>query len=465
MLAQFELAQKQRGPLLIIVNGVEGSGRHETANQLTGWMDPRHIRVVAFGKPLPEEAVRPRAWRYWHDLPARGTIGIFMGGWYHDLIADRCNDDIDDASFDDALLRVRQHEEMLVAEGVRLLKFWIHLSRPAQKARIKAIEADPDERWRITSDDKRNMRRYNRLRPVWEHVLRQTSIGVAPWFVVEGADARYRELTIGRLTLDALRGAAATVHPPVAADTAAPSPAVLGSVDVIRKLDLSRSVPKKRYEDELGKYQGRLARLTRAKRFREHALVLGFEGLDAAGKGGAIRRVTGALDARQYVTVPVAAPNDEERAHPYLWRFWVQVPRRGGITIFDRTWYGRVLVERVEGYLLLVGLDARLRRDQPVRGTALRVGNRRVQVLAADQQGRAARALPGAAEDRVQALQDHARRLAQPAPLGRLRTSVGGHGRTHVDRRRPLDAGRGQRQEPCAHQDSPHRLRPPRARA
>ncbi|HVO88990.1 MAG TPA: polyphosphate:AMP phosphotransferase [Casimicrobiaceae bacterium] len=349
VLAQFDLAAKQRGPLLLIIAGVIAAGRHETANQLTTWMDPRHIGVAAFKDPAPEEAVRPPAWRSWRNLPPRGRIGIFMGGWYADLIAARCAGNMEDAEFDDRLLRIRQHEEMLAAEGVVLLKYWIHLSKAAQKQRIAEIESDPDERWRITGEDKKAMRAYNKGRPVWEHVLSTTSLGIAPWYVVEGTDERYRDLTIGKLTLEALRKAVSLKHAPVASDTAAPAPAVIGNVEVIRRLDLSHKVAKRTYEDELPRYEGRLFNLVRHKRFRHHALVLGFEGLDAAGKGGAIRRVTGALDAGQYVVVPIAAPNDEERAHPYLWRFWQHVPACGGITIFDRTWYGRVLVERIEG--------------------------------------------------------------------------------------------------------------------
>jgi polyphosphate kinase 2 (PPK2 family) len=121
-------------------------------------------------------------------------------------------------------------------------------------------------------------------------------------------------------------------------------------VYLLDKLDLTKKVEKKDYERELDLLQGRLNKLTRHKRFRDHAVVTVFEGNDAAGKGGAIRRVTAALDARQYDIVPIAAPTEEERAQPYLWRFWRHIPRRSGITIFDRSWYGRVLVERVEGF-------------------------------------------------------------------------------------------------------------------
>jgi polyphosphate:AMP phosphotransferase len=349
LLAQFELKQAALGPVLVIVSGVEGAGRHETANQLTAWMDPRHIRVMGFGAPTPEEAVRPAAWRYWNALPARGALGVFMSAWYYEPLALRASGDLDAHGYDDYLQRLRQHEAMLAAEGVVLVKFWMHLSKPAMKARLREIEHDPDERWRLTGQEKRDLKDYQSRRDDWEHMLRTTSTGVAPWYVIEGADKRYREITVATVLLGAMRDANARKPARSVAQSAPPAPAVLGNVEILRHLDLGQRLPKRRYDDELSRCQSKLARLTRHKRFADHALVLAFEGVDAAGKGGAIRRVTGALDARQYQTVPISAPDDEELAHPYLWRFWRMVPRRGGITIFDRTWYGRVLVERVEG--------------------------------------------------------------------------------------------------------------------
>jgi polyphosphate:AMP phosphotransferase len=348
VLAQFDLAQAKRGPVVVIVSGVELAGRHETANQLTEWMDPRHIRVYAFGEPTEDEAERPLAWRYWNALPAAGTMGVFMTGWYYDPLAERRAGHLDDRTYDDYLQHVRQREMMMSAEGVVLVKFWIHLSKPALKDRIRELSRDSEDVLRLTGAERRELRDYGRRRDDWEHMLRTTSVTVAPWYVIEGVDRRYREITVATLLLDALRKATAKPPPRVAPQGAPPAPPALGNVELMRSLDLSLHLSKKRYDDEITHWQARLARLTRHKRFRDHALVLAFEGSDAAGKGGAIRRVTGALDARQYVTVPISAPTDEERAHPYLWRFWRAVPRRGGTTIFDRTWYGRVLVERVE---------------------------------------------------------------------------------------------------------------------
>src|SRR5438105_913726 len=162
--AQYDLKQSGRGPVLVLVSGVEGAGRHETANQLTSWLDPRHARVAAFGAPLPEEAARPPAWRYWNALPARGLLGVFMGAWYHEPLALRASGGLDDQAFDDALQRVRQHETMLTAETVVLVKFWIHLSKAAMKARLREIEKDPGERWRLAGDEKRAIRHYPRRR-------------------------------------------------------------------------------------------------------------------------------------------------------------------------------------------------------------------------------------------------------------------------------------------------------------
>ena len=348
--AQYDLSQSARGPVLLIISGVEGGGRGETANRLTEWMDPRHIRVLAFGPPTPEEKAHPPAWRYWRALPPTGKIGIFMNAWYNELLAARIEGKIGAGKLEARISSIRQHERMLTDEGLVLLKFWIHLSKSAQKARMRELALNPLTRWRVTRDDRTRARIYSNSHDLWEHLLRETSIAEAPWYVVEGADERYRSLTVGKILLDALeRTIAAKKSRPMHAPTP-PAPTVIDNVKLIRDLDLTQKVSEKKYDKGVERFQGRLAQLTRSKRFDEESLILVFEGADAAGKGGAIRRIAASLDARQYAIVPVAAPSDEERAHPYLWRFWRQIPGQGDIVIFDRSWYGRVLVERVEGY-------------------------------------------------------------------------------------------------------------------
>lgn len=348
--AQYDLSQSGRGPALLIISGVEFGGRGETANKLTEWMDPRHVRVVAFGPRLAEEATRPPAWRYWCTLPPKGKIGIFMNAWYEEAMLEYIAGRIELDRLQTHLHAIREHEQMLTDEGFSLLKFWIHLSKSAQKKKLRDLEADPRTAWRVTREDWEAYRIYSRSHERWETLLRETSTGVAPWYVVEGVDECYRYLTVGKILLDALRSLLASRPARSKHAITPPPPSVIDNVKLIRDLDLSQRLGAKTYARELAKYQGKLAALTRHKRFSKHSLITVFEGIDAAGKGGTIRRVAHALDARQYVIVPVAAPTAEERTFPYLWRFWRNVPRYGGITIFDRSWYGRVLVERVEGY-------------------------------------------------------------------------------------------------------------------
>jgi len=351
--AQFDLSRSGRGPVLIVISGVEAGGRGETANKLTEWMDPRHIRVVAFGERTPEELAHPTAWRYWQALPPKGKIGIFLSAWYHEAALDRvrgasqvAGDDV----FHARLEAIRQFEQMLTDERLILLKFWIHLAKADQKKRLKKLDRDPRTSWRVTKGDWDAYKLYSSRHDLWEHLLRETSTGYAPWYVVEGADDRYRHLTVGKILVDALHGTLTHRRPEITHAVTPTAPSVVDNIKLIRDLDLTKKLSRADYGPALEKQQGRLARLTRHKRFSSRSLVLVFEGVDAGGKGSAIRRVTGALDARQYVTIPVAAPSDEERAHPYLWRFWKNVPKAGGIAIFDRSWYGRVLVERVEGF-------------------------------------------------------------------------------------------------------------------
>src|SRR5438874_1356895 len=345
--AQYDLSQSKKGPVLLIISGVEGGGRSETANKLTEWMDPRHIRVMAFGARSCEELARPPAWRYWRALPPKGRVGIFLNAWYAEIVAARLAGKLDKAAFEFQLQETRGYERMLFDEGFVLLKFWIHLSKSGLGERMRDIKKSGLHKPPFELDY-HLARKYQRLRPLWEEMLRETSTAEAPWAVVEGEDERYRHLTVGKVLLEAMTHApserARRPHAP------GPTPTVVDNVRLVRELDLSQCLSRAQYEAQLAKWQTRLAELSRHKRFRDHSLILAFEGSDAAGKGGAIRRVTGALDARQYVTVPIAAPTEEERAQPYLWRFWRYVPPHGGIVIFDRSWYGRVLVERVEGY-------------------------------------------------------------------------------------------------------------------
>jgi polyphosphate:AMP phosphotransferase len=347
--AQMHVLERADFPVILLSGGVDGGGKGDVVNLLNEWMDPRHIQSHAMGAPSDEELARPPVWRFWRHLPPKGKTGIFFGSWYTAPIVDRAFGRIGGAELTRLLAEISRFERMLVDEGALVVKIWLHLTKKAQRQRFEKLESSPATAWRVTKQDWRDHRHYERFREVSERALRETSTAEAPWTVVEATDERYRNLTVGRTLLDSISRRLERKRP-VVVRAAPPPPAPIDSRNVIEELDLKKTLAQARYDKKLPKLQGRLNALVRHKSFRDHALVLVFEGNDAAGKGGTIRRVTRALDARQYQVLPVAAPTEEERAQPYLWRFWRQIPRLGKVAIFDRSWYGRVLVERVEGF-------------------------------------------------------------------------------------------------------------------
>jgi polyphosphate:AMP phosphotransferase len=347
---QYDLLAKAGFPVLIIIGGVDGAGKGETLNVLHEWMDPRHIVTTAFGEMSDEERERPRMWRYWRALPPKGRIGILFGGWHSNPILDRVAGKIREDELVRAAERIVRLERMLVDEGTLVLKFWFHLSKRAQKARLTALQADRKTRWRITDTDWARFKLYDRFRKISELAVRRTSTAHAPWTIVEGSDPNYRYLAVGRAIAEALERRLADERSAAAMRPEPPPAAPLDGRTVLSTLDYGLALPRKDYLRALEKHQGALNLLTRQRKFLRRSAIVVFEGMDAAGKGGAIRRTVWALDARHYRVIPIAAPTEEERAQPYLWRFWRYLPRLGRVTIFDRSWYGRVLVERVEGF-------------------------------------------------------------------------------------------------------------------
>ncbi len=367
--AQFAL-RSTKVPVIVVVAGADGSGKGDTVNRLLEWLDPRGVETNVFGPRTDEERDRPAAWRFWRTLPARGRIGIFFGSWYTEPVLGRTIGKMGGARFDADLSRVAFFEKELAKDGALFVKCWFHLSKDAQKKRLKKFEKDPETRFKVTRLDWKHFGHYDRFVGVAERALRMTDTPEAPWTIVEAADDRWRDLAVGRALVEALetrlaavtaadaRKAAERKAAEKAASEAPKKPAratkaakAAGApAGVLSTIDLERTVSEEEYKKELPRLQERLSKLAWEGKKRGVSTVAVFEGSDAAGKGGAIRRVTWALDARLYRVIPIAAPTDEERAHHYLWRFWRHIPPGGSFTIYDRSWYGRVLVERVEGF-------------------------------------------------------------------------------------------------------------------
>ncbi|WP_454675672.1 polyphosphate:AMP phosphotransferase [Achromobacter pestifer] len=342
--AQYQRLEKADKALLVVVAGIDGAGKGATVNLLNEWMDPRHIRTLAYGPAEGEELERPPFWRYWKDLPPKGSTGIVFGSWYAPLLIESARKKPNQDAIEAQCAAIRRFEAMLAAEGVQIIKLWFHLSAKAQKDRAQRLLASPETSWQVSPVDLKVYKKYDRIRAGGQIVMNHTDSGHAPWVVIPSADENMRSARTAEAVLAAMRQRGVPRIPQSFLAHSGP----VRIVNRLGELDYDAKIDKGDYESELGLLQGRLARAARSKKFQERSLVLVFEGQDAAGKGGAIRRVTHALDARQFDITPVAAPNSYELSRPYLWRFWRQLPRHGRIAIFDRSWYGRVLVERVE---------------------------------------------------------------------------------------------------------------------
>jgi len=350
--AQRQLAGSKTS-VVVVVYGVDGAGKGEVVNLLNEWLDTRGMETFAFWDETREDKERPRYSRFWRSMPPRGQISILFGAWYMEPMQHRLNELCSDSQLDDELKRIEEFERMLTEDGTLLIKFWFHLPKQEQKKRLKRLSSDVHSRWKMADEKKPHAPDYEKFEKISERVIRQTDSGLAPWFLIEATDRRYRDLTVGRTLLKAIT---TRLEKPNAAPpgTFSHAPALptepSAQVTVLDHVDLSLAVEKSDYKKRLKELQSELNLLAWEAYHAKRSCVLVFEGWDASGKGGAIRRVTTAIDSRLYRTIQIAAPTDEEKAHHYLWRFWRHIPRAGRLTIYDRSWYGRVLVERVEGF-------------------------------------------------------------------------------------------------------------------
>lgn len=351
-LIQLQIAlQPAPFPVLLVIAGDDASGKGDVVNVLNGWLDPRGVETFAFHDPSDEERDRPPMWRYWRSLPPRGRMAIYAGGWHGDALATDPRSPRELAQFDETLARLAHFEGLLAEGGALLVKIWLRLSQTAQGDRLHKLEGDPDTAWRVSPDDWKHHRDYERRAQLAARLRRATEQSDAQWHLVEAADPRARNLAIAETLL-------ARFQKHLRAQAARPAPKKPRRITPLRAtglrrlkaLPLNHALSESDYEAKRDKWLGRLNHAVRNATQRGRSIVWVFEGWDAAGKGGAIRRLTSAIDARDYRVIPIAKPTDEEKSHHYLWRFWRHLPRAGRVTIYDRSWYGRVLVERIEGF-------------------------------------------------------------------------------------------------------------------
>jgi polyphosphate:AMP phosphotransferase len=347
-----ELQREMRAegiPSILVFEGLEAAGKGTCINGLMQPLDPRGFHVHPIHPPTEEESFRPFLVRFWHKLPARGRVAIFDHSWYEQVIAHRVEKRIDRNKLPVLFEEITAFERQQADDGAVLLKFWMHISRKEQEKRFLALESNPALAWKIGKTGWRQHRRYSKYLAAAEEVFQRTNTADAPWIVVEAHDRRFALIKVFESLIQAWEEALAKKR---ATTKAADRSAVLPgrTLTILSNLDLNKEVAAKEYSNRVESYQKRLWELEHEIYRKRIPVIVAFEGCDAAGKGGAIKRLTEKLDPRGYEAIPIAAPTKDELAHHYLWRFARKIPKAGHITIFDRTWYGRVLVERIEGF-------------------------------------------------------------------------------------------------------------------
>ncbi|MDN3557041.1 polyphosphate kinase [Halomonas maura] len=343
--AQLAMARQADRAVVVVITGQAATGKTPLINALNHRLENRLTEVHALA-PSSEERARPYWWRYWRRLPARGRVGVFVHGWYGDALFGRADQRLGAGAFRDRLAQIRAFEAELAAEGVALVKLWLDIDRDEQARHLKALRRDPERAWQVKDSDWQRHLQHRTLAGLGEQLRQATEAGHAPWQRLPGGPRQQPATALSERLVEAMAG-------PLPRVDGGCGPAAPRAEALPRLAQLSGpagpGLAKPAYRRALAEAQARLAGNARAIHRRGIAVVLVLEGHDAAGKGGSIHRLTSALDARDYRVHRIAAPSDEERAHPWAWRFWRRLPADGRFAIFDRSWYGRVLVERVEG--------------------------------------------------------------------------------------------------------------------
>ncbi len=346
-LSGLQLALKEHKlPVVVLVEGWGAAGKGGLIHALIRELDPRFFQVVSMKQPTREERRWPFLKRFFEKIPGAGKIVFLDSGWLDQAAEERLRGELSDREFQLRLESIRQFERQLTANGYLLVKFFLHVPEEEQRARLSALEGDKDTAWRAADRDWRQNKSYERMQDIFDACLTATDAPYAPWQVLDGTLRVQTRLTAAERLCGDIRTALA--ERPSAEIPARDWP--LLETPLLADIPLNKTIEAEKYDKQLKKLRRRLGELHNELYRKQVPVVIAYEGWDAAGKGGNIKRLTSGLDPRGYEVHPIASPTPDELAHHYLWRFWTRLPKTGHIAVFDRSWYGRVMVERLEGF-------------------------------------------------------------------------------------------------------------------
>lgn len=335
-------------PVMVIFEGWGAAGKGSVIGRVIRSIDPRFFSVQTMKVPTAEEMRYPFLYRYMREIPEAGKFAFFDSFWMEEVITQKMTGEIDDATYRRRVHSINNAERSLIDNGCLVMKFFFQISKKEQKKRLRALEEDKNTRWRVNENDLHENRHYDDYLDEYDRYLEDTNRSAAPWYIIDARDKKWAELQVLRFLNQGIDTALKN-H-----SLAAP---IRQNVFPLNETPLLKDVPLEgktltdaEYKEELDALQKELGALHNELYRKKIPVIIAYEGWDAAGKGGNIKRITAALDPRGYQVLPIASPEPHEKARHFLWRFWTRLPKDGHIAIFDRTWYGRVMVERLEGF-------------------------------------------------------------------------------------------------------------------
>ena len=335
-------------PVLVLFEGWSSAGKGSMIGKVIKNIDPRFFKVATMSAPTEDELRRPFLYRYMRQIPEQGKFTFLDSGWMEETTKEVLEDGLSGEDYEKRIDSIKRFERQLTDNGYLVVKFFMHISKDEQAKRMKGLLSGEDTQWRVQKFDQWQNEHYGKCEKVYDRYLKDTNMSTSPWYIVDAKNKKWAELQVLETLVSNIEvGLQNQMHSVPILQNVFP----LVKMPKLQDVELEgKVIEEEEYRKELKELQKRLRELHNRVYRKRVPVIITYGGWDAAGKGGNIKRITGALDPRGFEVHPIASPEPHEKARHYLWRFWTRLPKDGHIAIFDRTWYGRVMVERLEGF-------------------------------------------------------------------------------------------------------------------